>query len=525
MNPGKLCLSLAAVLALPFLQGAVAAPAGRILSVGPTRTLTRPSQAAAIAADGDLIEIDAGLYSGDVCTWYANNLTIRGVGGRAHVAAAGRNAQGKAIWVISGAGTTVENMEFSGCTVPDRNGAGIRQEGAGLTVRNSYFHDNEMGILTSANSASDILLESCEFAYNGFGDGYSHNIYVNRVRSFTLRASYSHHSRSGHLVKSRAMKNVLEYNRITGEAGTEVYNVDLPNGGESYLIGNVIQQSPNSANRGMVTFAAEGATNPVQQLYAVNNTLVNDATSGIFINVYGAPIARVQNNLFVGPGTPINGSAQALTNVVTAAPGFANKAGYDYRLTSGSPAINAGSDPGSLAPTRQYVHPRSSEPRPVVGALDAGAYEFGTSSSPSGSGTGLTGRYYDNKDFTTLRVTRTDPTVNFSWGSGAPAAGMGVDTFSVRWTGSVQAPVSGTFAFHTLSDDGIRLWVNGQLIVNNWTLHGPTENSGSIVLVAGQKYAVKLEYFENTGGATAQLLWTGPGISKQVVPQIRLYPQ
>ena len=526
MNPGKLCLSLGVVLALPFLQDAAAAPAARILSVGPGRALTKPSQAAAIALDGDLIEIDAGLYSGDVCTWTANNLTIRAVGGRARVDAAGRSAQGKAIWVIAGANTTVENLEFSGCKVADRNGAGIRQEGPGLTVRHSSFHDNEMGILTSAHASSDILLESCEFAYNGYGDGYSHNIYVNRVRSFTMRFSYSHHSRTGHLVKSRALKNVLEYNRITGEGGTEVYNVDLPNGGESYLVGNLIQQSPYSANRGLVTYAAEGGVNPVQQFTAVNNTFVNDATNGTFINLYGAPSARVQNNLFVGPGTTVSGVAQIVTNVVTSAPGFANPAAYDYRLTAGSPAINAGSDPGSLAPTRQYVHPRSSETRPVVGALDAGAYEFGTAVGvPAGTGTGLTGRYYDNKDFTALRVTRTDPTVNFSWGSGAPAAGMGADTFSVRWTGTVQAPASGTYTFFTVSDDGIRLWVNGQRLINNWTLHGPTENSGAIVLTAGQKYPLKLEYFEQSGGATAQLLWSGPGIPKQVVPQNRLFPQ
>jgi hypothetical protein len=525
MNPGTLCRSLAVVLAIAFLHDAAASPAARVLNVGPGRTLSRPSQAAAIAADGDLIEIDAGLYSGDVCTWSANNLTIRGIGGRAHVDAAGASSQGKAIWVIAGAGTTVENIELSGCRVADRNGAGIRQEGPGLTVRNSYFHDNEMGILTSANSASDILLESCEFAYNGAGDGYSHNIYVNGVRSFTLRYSYSHHASSGHLVKSRALKNVLEYNRITGENGVEVYNVDLPNGGDSYLIGNVLQQSASSANRGMVAYAAEGAVNPVQQFTAVNNTFVNDAGGGIFINLYGAPTARIQNNLFVGPGTTVSGT----TNVVTSTPGFANRAAYDYRLTAGSPAIEAGSDAGPLSPTRQYVHPRSSEERPVAGALDVGAYEFGTGGTPppplAEMGTGLTGRYYDNRDFTALRVTRTDPTVNFSWGSGAPAAGMGVDTFSVRWTGSIQAPASGTYTFFTVSDDGIRLWVNGQQLVNNWTLHGPTENSGSIALVAGQKASLRIDYFEKTGGATAQLLWSGPGISKQVVPQSRLFPQ
>ena len=94
------------------------------------------------------------------------------------------------------------------------------------------------------------------------------------------------------------------YQIATGEGGTEVYNVDIPHGGETYLVGNLIQQSASSANRGIVTYAAEGAVNPVQQFYAVNNTIVNDASSGTFINLYGAPTARVQNNLFVGLGTP-----------------------------------------------------------------------------------------------------------------------------------------------------------------------------------------------------------------------------
>ena len=118
------------------------------LEVGPGRALTRPSQAAAIAQDGDVVAIDAGTYTGDVATWRANGLTLRGVGGRAHLVANGQSAQGKAIWVIQGNNTTVEAIEFSGAAVRDRNGAGIRQEGAGLTVRDCSFHDNENGILT-----------------------------------------------------------------------------------------------------------------------------------------------------------------------------------------------------------------------------------------------------------------------------------------------------------------------------------------------------------------------------------------
>src|SRR3954447_11094138 len=89
-----LLLPLALALLAPVT--ASAATAGRTLQVGPGRTYQKPSQAAAAALDGDTIEIDAGLYSGDVCAWYRNDLVIRGVGGFAHLDAAGQSSQGKA---------------------------------------------------------------------------------------------------------------------------------------------------------------------------------------------------------------------------------------------------------------------------------------------------------------------------------------------------------------------------------------------------------------------------------------------
>ena len=123
-----------------------------VLLVGPDRLYKRPSEAASSAKDGDTIEIDAGVYSGDVAIWRQHNLIIRGVGGRANIKANGRAAEEKGIWVIKGDKTTVENIEFSGARVPDRNGAGIRQEGSGLTIRNCYFHHNENGILGGAGN-------------------------------------------------------------------------------------------------------------------------------------------------------------------------------------------------------------------------------------------------------------------------------------------------------------------------------------------------------------------------------------
>jgi glucose/arabinose dehydrogenase len=140
------------------------------------------------------------------------------------------------------------------------------------------------------------------------------------------------------------------------------------------------------------------------------------------------------------------------------------------------------------------------------------------------TGTGLSATYYDNIDFTGPTVTRIDPTVNFDWANGSPAAAIGVNTFSARWTGQVQAAATGTHTFYTVSDDGVRLWVNNVLVINNWTDHAPVENSGTISLTAGQKYDVRMEFYENAGGAVARLLWAAPGIAKQVVPQARLFP-
>jgi len=138
-------------------------------------------------------------------------------------------------------------------------------------------------------------------------------------------------------------------------------------------------------------------------------------------------------------------------------------------------------------------------------------------------GDGLQGEYFNNANLTSLAVTRTDGTVNFNWGQGSPDGAIAPNTFSARWTGQVQAPTSGTYTFYTQSDDGIRLWVNGQRIINNWTNQAVTERSGTITLTAGQRYDIRLEYYENTGAAVARLLWSGPGMSKQIIPQSQLF--
>jgi hypothetical protein len=360
----------------------------RRLQVGPTRTLKFPSAAAAIAQDGDVIEIDAAEYLDDNVSWTRNNLTLRGVGGgRAHLRSTTSIANGKGIWVTFGRNTTVENIEFSGATVSDQNGAGIRadENGLGLTVCNGYFHDNENGIL---GGGGVVLIEYSEFSRNGIGDGQTHNMYIGEFTTrFTLRYSYTHQALSGHTVKSRAQENYILYNRITDEtAGATSYEINLPQNGLSYVIGNLIQQGPNTENSTILSYGEENASNGRQELYVVNNTFVNDRGFGgaVFIFVKNGTTGLVANNIFTGGGTVLSGvnSMTLLTNLVSNTPGLVDSTNFDYHLTSASAAIDQGSNPGSgagfsLAPTSHYVHPIGRHDRSTVGSkVDIGAYEF-----------------------------------------------------------------------------------------------------------------------------------------------------
>jgi glucose/arabinose dehydrogenase len=141
-----------------------------------------------------------------------------------------------------------------------------------------------------------------------------------------------------------------------------------------------------------------------------------------------------------------------------------------------------------------------------------------------GTGTGLKGVYFNNQDFTGTSTTRTDPQIAFIWGANAPISGIAADTFSTRWTGQVQAQYSQTYTFYLRGDDGVRLWVNGQQLINSWKNQSATEYSGAIALTAGQKYDVKIEYYDGAGDATCELRWSSASTPKQLVPKTQLFP-
>jgi hypothetical protein len=378
-----------------LLAAAVSASASAAtLSVGPGKAFSAPCAAVAAARDGDTIEIEGGTtYKGDACKIARNGLTIRGVNGRPRIDAAGKENGGKGTWVVTGNDIVVDNVEMTGAKVADQNGAALRLEGTNFTLRHSFLHDNENGILSGHNENSDILIEYTEFGHNGFGDGQTHNLYIGKARSLTFRYNYSHDANVGHNLKSRAMTNTIVYNRFSstnpGDKGSTAsgqpsYEIDLPNAGTSYVIGNVIQQPAANQNPSIVAYGEEGATNPGQDLYFVNNTVVNDFAGGTFLFVSGkvSTPALIQNNIFVGNGTLSTQSSAVLKNNYRAfAADIADRSTGSLRRFASALVIGAGTDPGksaagvALAPTGQYKDVASGEGRPASGVLDLGAFE------------------------------------------------------------------------------------------------------------------------------------------------------
>jgi MYXO-CTERM domain-containing protein len=389
------------------------------LEVGPGKPYDKPCAAIAKAQPGDVIEVDAaGNYDGDTCAWSTDNLTVRGVNGRAKIDDTGVSVtQGKGIFVIYAPNATVENFELAGAAVTDQNGAGIRHQGLNLTVRNCYFHDNQDGILGGplangqpADGQGEVLIETSEFAHNGAGDGQSHNMYLNHYAKFTLRYSYSHSSNVGHLVKSRALESHILYNRLSDDDSTNVsYEINLPNGGKSYVIGNLIEQGsdPNGEENGaIVDFGSEGPVTG-SELFVVNNTILNNRMKGgtfVKVNSGVTTPSILRNNIFDGPGTICDQASAVLDhNFSSGDPKLVDPNNIDFHLQSGSPCVDMGIDPGmgdgvDLTPAFHYVHPASFETRTTVGTIDIGAYELngggtggGSSSSSSGSASSSSG--------------------------------------------------------------------------------------------------------------------------------------
>jgi hypothetical protein len=345
-----------------------------------------------LARDGDIIEIAAGDYIGDTAVWTQANLEIRGINGRPRLIAAGQAVEGKGIWVIRGGEIVVENIEFTGARVPDRNGAGIRLERGKLTVRRCVFTDNENGMLVGNDPSTILEIEDSEFGNNGAGDGQSHNLYVGTIQRFVVQGSYFHHGRVGHLLKTRARENFISYNRLTDDPGGRAsYELEFPVGGLAVVVGNLIEQGEETENPTIISFGAEGYKWSRNDLYLSHNTIVNDRVEGgaFILARPGSAYVKALNNILVGKGDiDIKSRADIGQNWRIDRREFVLPKGFDFRLRADSRIVGSAKDPGetpeaSLRPTREYTYPVGTVLSPPTTSLNPGAFQNVALSPPS----------------------------------------------------------------------------------------------------------------------------------------------
>jgi len=367
---------------------AAAATKPATMVVGPGEKITTITEAARLAKDGEVIEIRPGDYHGQPAIWAKNEIIIRGAGKRPVMLADGKSAEGKAIWVVRGGKVTIQNIEFRGARVASLNGAGIRFEKGNLTIQSCAFFDNEMGILTANSPELSLEVIDSEFADAPRDEKDPHHLlYVGAIDRFVLRGSRFQNGYYGHLVKSRARENHILYNMLVdGAGGRASYELEFPNGGLAYVIGNAIGQSAGTDNPSIVSYGAEGGRWPDNALVMAHNTLINDKHSGKFLNVFSDKIGTdvevwLLNNLMVGNGD-LNKPAQGRFdgNRLVARGDLIEFGGVPLRLTNMSPLRGAVRPPGQargveLMPSAEFRFPVGSRPMRPNSMLAPGAFQ------------------------------------------------------------------------------------------------------------------------------------------------------
>ncbi len=250
------------------------------------------------ADTGDTIRIAAGVYE-EAAVLRAHGVTILAERG-AHMR--DKAAEKKAALVIKGNDTTIAGLECSGIQVPDRNGACIRLEGTNLTLRDVYFHDSESGIL---GGRGRIVIEDSRFERLGANTGRAHGIYVSGDEMIVRNSWVLSGKQQGHHIKSRAARTVVEGSLLASLDGVSSRLLDVTNGGEVIIRGNILEIGPKSANHQMIGLGYEGLKHKVNTALIEGNTIIIDRPGGV---LYGGPVeAEIRGNTIVG-GEPIEGN-------------------------------------------------------------------------------------------------------------------------------------------------------------------------------------------------------------------------
>jgi hypothetical protein len=296
-------------LAMLVLAGIVTSSPGgsATLEVGPSKTYTTPSAAAAVAKNGDQIKIEPGQYF-DCAVWNADNLVIEGTG--PGVVITDKTCMGKGLFVIEGNNTTVRNLTLTRARVPDMNGAGIRLDKGNLTVDTVKFIDNQNGIMGGVPGTT-VTIRNSDFDRNGTcAEACAHGIYIGNVESMRVENSRFSNTRQAHSIKSRAKRTeVIGCTIADGPDGTSSYLIEAPNGGALIVRDNTLEKGPKSENHmAAISIGVEGVTNPTPEITVTNNNFRNDGNyqTALVVNVTATP-ATLKGNKLAGSVTALKG--------------------------------------------------------------------------------------------------------------------------------------------------------------------------------------------------------------------------
>lgn len=351
-----------------------------ILNVGATEAYTTISSAVTAAHSGDTISIDAGNYSAhDVML--NKDLTITAAGNGPVVISQGGVMQ-KGMFIAGSSTTapniTVEGLTFQNASNASGNGTGIRYQSGNLTLVGDTFRNSQDGILATpfVQNTGTIIVQGSTFNHNGMSTGLGHNLYINAIAQFVMTDSVSENAVVGHELKSRAFNNDIENNLIMdGTNGTSSYSIDIPNGGNTIIQGNTIEQGPKSQNPMMIAYGEEGKLHP-GSLTVTGNILLNDLSKGKGIWNHTSTPASITDNetwgltsstLLTGPGSLLDNIVLAIEPLLGSSPS-SSSTGMSFLGGSIPGQISASADVADLLSSSQRD---DTDPTPTSGVASS----------------------------------------------------------------------------------------------------------------------------------------------------------